>query len=388
MNDDIWVIGAGLFGLTIARQCAEAGLTVRILESREHVGGNAHSYTDLETGIEVHPYGSHIFHTSNERVWEFVNRFTSFTGYEHRVFTSASAGEVYSLPINLHTLSQYEIAPFTPASAREHLAEVAIPPRSGRAQNLEERALELVGRNLYEEFIRGYTTKQWGRDPRELPASIINRLPVRFNHDSRYFTDTHQGLPADGYARWFMEMLQHQLITVELGTPYDRGDEPDGTTVVYTGPLDAYFGYQFGALPWRTIDLEMRLVEVTDYQGTAVMNEARDSVPYTRTHEFQHLRPERLNTSGKTIIAREFSRAASRDDEPYYPVNDELSREMLKLYRAQAARETNVWFGGRLGTYKYLDMHMAIGSALTMSTSLINWRQGHAAIIKREFGDS
>ena len=387
MNDDIWVVGAGLFGLTVARQCAEAGLRVRVLEAREHVGGNAHSYVDKVTGIEVHPYGTHVFHTSNARVWDFVTRFSSFYAYEHHVFTRASHGETYALPINLQTMSQYFIEPFTPDSARERLADLAIRPPSGRAQNLEERALELVGAELYQEFIRGYTVKQWGRDPRELPASIINRLPVRFSYDGRYFTDTWQGVPLHGYPAWFAAMLDHPLITVELGTPYDRGDQSADTTVMYTGPLDAYFGHARGMLPWRTIDLYLRHVDKHESQGTAVMNEAREEVPYTRTHEFRYLRPDLYYVGDTTVLAHEYARDATPDDEPYYPIRTPASAEQLQKYRALAADERNVFFGGRLGSYQYLDMHMAIASALSMADTLINWRQGNAIHIKRGGND-
>jgi UDP-galactopyranose mutase len=367
VNVDLVVAGSGLFGLTVAERCAsDLGLKVLVVDRRDHIGGNAYSEPEPETGIEIHRYGAHLFHTSNERVWEYVNRFTRFTGYQHRVFTTFK-GRVYALPINLGTICAYFGRAFSPDEARalvaEQAAEVTAP------SNLEEKAISLIGRPLYEAFIRGYTAKQWQTDPRELPAEIITRLPVRYTFDNRYFNDTYEGLPVDGYTAWLERMADHPNIEVRLGTDFLdlRGDTAGNVPVVYTGPLDRYFGFAEGELGWRTLDFELEVKPTGDFQGTPVMNYADEDVPYTRIHEFRHFHPERDYYPGdKTVIMREYSRFAGRGDEPYYPINTAEDRDRLLRYRTMARREDGVLFGGRLGTYKYLDMHMAIASALNM----------------------
>jgi UDP-galactopyranose mutase len=365
---DLVVVGSGFFGLTIAERAAtELGLSVLVLDRRHHVGGNAYSEADPETGIEVHTYGAHLFHTSNERVWEYVNRFTSFTGYQHRVFTNFE-DRIYPMPINLATVCTYFGRAMSPAEARALVAEQAREYDSGTAANLEEKAISLIGRPLYEAFIRGYTMKQWQTDPKELPAEIISRLPVRYNFDNRYFNDTHEGLPVDGYTAWLERMADHPSIEIRLNTDFfDHRTELVGQVpVVYTGPVDRYFDYSQGRLGWRTLDFEREVrTDVGDYQGTSVMNYADEDVPFTRIHEFRHFHPERDYPTDKTVIMREYSRFAENDDEPYYPINTPEDRARLLAYRDLAEREPGVLFGGRLGTYKYLDMHMAIGSALS-----------------------
>ncbi|MFI6514771.1 UDP-galactopyranose mutase [Spirillospora sp. NPDC050679] len=367
MNVDLVVVGSGFFGLTVAERCAaELGLRVLVLERRSHIGGNAYSEAEPETGIEIHRYGAHLFHTSNERVWEYANRFTAFTDYRHRVY-STFKGRVYPMPINLGTICSYFERALSPDQARALIAEQAAEVRD--PANLEEKAISLIGRPLYEAFVRGYTAKQWQTDPRELPASIITRLPVRYTFDNRYFNDVHEGLPVDGYTAWLERMADHPNIEVRLDTDFfDLRDELVGTVpVVYTGPLDQYFGYAEGELGWRTLDFETEVVPTGDYQGTPVMNYADEDVPYTRIHEFRHFHPERAHyPADKTVIMREFSRAAARGDEPYYPINTAADRDRLLRYRELARREDGVLFGGRLGTYQYLDMHMAIASALGM----------------------
>ncbi|MGI5166808.1 UDP-galactopyranose mutase [Spirillospora sp. CA-253888] len=368
VNADLVVVGSGLFGLTVAERCArELGLRVLILERRAHLGGNAYSEAEPETGIEIHRYGAHLFHTSNQRVWEYVNRFTSFTGYQHRVFTTFK-GRVYSMPINLGTICEYFGRRFSPDEARALVAEQAAEVET--PTNLEEKAISLIGRPLYEAFIRGYTAKQWQTDPKDLPAEIITRLPVRYTFDNRYFNDTYEGLPTDGYTAWLERMADHPNIEVRLNTDFfDLRDEIVGRVpVVYTGPLDRYFDFSEGELGWRTLDFEMEVVPTGDFQGTPVMNYADEDVPYTRIHEFRHFHPERegRHPADKSVIMREYSRFAERGDEPYYPINTPEDRDRLLRYRELAAREDGVLFGGRLGTYKYLDMHMAIASALTL----------------------
>lgn len=374
MGTDLVVVGSGLFGLTIAERAAEAlGLHVTIIEKRAHLGGNAYSEIEPETGIEVHRYGAHLFHTSNERVWEYANRFTEFTDYKHRVY-STHRGEVFPLPINLGTINQFFRSALGPSGARDLISLQAGEIRTGSAKNLEEKAISLIGRPLYEAFIRDYTAKQWQTAPTELPAEIIARLPVRYDYDNRYFSDTYEGLPKDGYTAWLTRMANHPNIEIVLNTDFFDHTQPLNKTrlvskvpIVFTGPLDKYFDYVDGALAWRTLDFEREILDVGDYQGTAVMNYADADVPYTRIHEFRHFHPERATyTQDKTVIMREFSRFAGKDDEPYYPVNTRLDRLKLKGYRERQKREVDVHFGGRLGTYQYLDMHMAIASALNM----------------------
>jgi len=368
VNPDLVVVGSGLFGLTVAERCADdLGLRVLVLDRRHHIGGNAYSELDPDTGIEVHKYGAHLFHTSNERVWEYVNRFTSFTGYQHRVFT-IHAGRVYPMPINLATICEYNGRAMTPDEARALVAEQAGEIDSADACNLEEKGVSLIGRPLYEAFIRGYTLKQWQTDPKELPPEVISRLPVRYNFDNRYFNDTYEGLPTDGYTAWLTRMADHDNIEVRLETDFFdlRGDLAGNVPIVFTGPVDQYFGYAAGDLSWRTIDFEYEVKSVGDFQGTSVMNYADEHVPYTRIIEPRHFHPERDYPSDKTVVMREFSRFADKGDEPYYPVNTPEDRERLLAYRDLARKEDQVLFGGRLGTYKYLDMHMAIGSALSV----------------------
>ena len=376
MSYDIVVVGSGLFGLTVAERCAnELGLSVLVLERRPHIGGNAYSETDPHTGIEVHKYGAHLFHTSNERVWSYVNRFTAFTPYVHHVYTNHN-GVVYPMPINLATINQFFSAAYSPDEARALIAQQAGELAGKDPENLNDKGISLIGRPLYEAFIKDYTGKQWQTDPKDLPASIISRLPVRYTYDNRYFNDTYEGLPVDGYAAWLNNMADHELIEVRLNTDWFevrdqiRADNPDAP-VVYTGPLDRYFNYEEGTLGWRTLDFETEVLDIPDFQGTSVMNYNDAEFPYTRIHEFRHFHPERADVypKDKTVIMKEYSRFAEGDDEPYYPINTPDDREMLLKYRERADKETadhKVFFGGRLGTYQYLDMHMAIASALNM----------------------
>jgi UDP-galactopyranose mutase len=369
VSTDLVVVGSGFFGLTIAERCArDLGLRVLVLERRDHIGGNAYTEPEPQTGIEIHRYGAHLFHTSNARVWEYANRFTAFTGYQHRVFTIYKS-RVYPLPINLATMCEYFGTALTPDQARALVAEQSAEVEPGRAANLEQKAISLIGRPLYEAFYRGYTCKQWQTDPAELPAEIITRLPVRYTFDNRYFSDTFEGLPVEGYTAWLQRMADHPNIEVRLDTDFFamRADLEDNVPVVYTGPLDAYFGYAEGELGWRTLDFDLEVVDTGDFQGTPVMNYADEDIPYTRIHEFRHFYPERdWYPDDRTVIMREYSRLAGRGDEPYYPINTASDRARLQAYRQMAEREPGVLFGGRLGTYKYLDMHMAIGSALSM----------------------
>ncbi|WP_129359938.1 MULTISPECIES: UDP-galactopyranose mutase [Micrococcaceae] len=373
MNADLVVVGSGLFGLTIAEQAAtELGLKVALLDRRSHIGGNAYSEKEEKTGIEVHRYGAHLFHTSNERVWDYVNRFTEFTNYVHRVYTRHN-DEVFPMPINLGTINQFFRSAYSPQEARDLIKEQAGELAGTDPENLNDKGIQLIGRPLYEAFIKHYTGKQWQTDPKDLPASIINRLPVRYTYDNRYFNDTHEGLPVDGYTAWLERMADHPNIEVHLDTDFfddshefSRSKVLGQVPVVYTGPVDRYFDYAEGDLSWRTIDLEEEVLPMEDFQGCSVMNYPDEGVPFTRIHEFRHFHPERDYTKDATVIMREFSRFAEKGDEPYYPINTDVDRQRLLKYRDLARGEESVLFGGRLGTYKYLDMHMAIGSALSM----------------------
>ena len=365
---DLIVVGSGFFGLTIAERAAsELGLKVKVIERRSHIGGNAYSEIDPTTGIEIHKYGSHLFHTSNERVWEYVNRFTSFNDYVHKVWAKHD-GELYPLPINLLTINQFFGEAFTSEEAKAFIESQSNSESANGADNLEDRAIALIGKPLYEAFIKNYTAKQWQTDPKLLSAEIINRLPVRFTEEHRYFNDKYEGLPLNGYTAWLENMAAHENIEVVFDTDYFdiREEIAVGTPTVYTGPVDRYFDFKFGQLTWRTLDFEDEIIETGDYQGTSVVNYSDLDVAFTRIHEYRHFHPERDYQTELTYISREYSRFAGADDEPYYPVNTDTDREQLGKYRELVAKESNVWFGGRLGTYQYLDMHMAIASALTM----------------------
>ncbi len=385
---DLLVVGSGFFGLTIAERVAtQLGKRVLVVDRRPHIGGNAYSEADPHTGIEVHRYGAHLFHTSNERVWDYARQFTEFTDYQHRVFAMHD-GQAYQFPMGLGLVSQFFGRYFSPQAARTLIAEQSAEIDTADAQNLEEKAISLIGRPLYEAFVKGYTAKQWQTDPKELPAAHITRLPVRYTFDNRYFSDTYEGLPVHGYTAWLQNMAADDRIEVRLDTDWFdvrdqlRAASPDAP-VVYTGPLDRYFDYAEGRLGWRTLDFEVEVLPIGDFQGTPVMNYNDPEVPYTRIHEFRHFHPERDYPADKTVIMREYSRFAADDDEPYYPINTETDRSLLAAYRARAKAETasaKVLFGGRLGTYQYLDMHMAIASALTLYDNVLvpHLRDGEA----------
>ncbi|XOJ09545.1 UDP-galactopyranose mutase [Corynebacterium striatum] len=387
---DLIVVGSGFFGLTVAERAAsQLGKKVLIVERRNHLGGNAYSEAEPETGIEVHKYGAHLFHTSNERVWNYVNQFTDFTDYQHRVFAMHD-GTAYQFPMGLGLINQFFGKYYSPDEARQLIKDQAGEFDVDEAQNLEEKAIALIGRPLYEAFIRDYTAKQWQTDPKELPAGNITRLPVRYTFNNRYFNDTYEGLPVDGYAAWLENMADHELIDVQLDTDWFevreqvREENPDAP-VVYTGPLDRYFDFSEGELGWRTLDFDLEVLPTGDFQGTPVMNYNDADVDYTRIHEFRHFHPERQDKypKDKTVIMKEYSRFAESGDEPYYPINTPEDRTKLEAYRRRAAaeaRDHNVLFGGRLGTYQYLDMHMAIASALSLFDNKLApfWNEGKA----------
>lgn len=354
------MVGAGLSGAVIGRQLAEKGHSITVIDSRDHVGGNCHTYRDPDTGVMVHAYGPHIFHTDDVEVWNYVNNFAKFETFKNRVKTT-SKGKVYSLPINLHTINQFFGKAMRPDEAFAFITEQQADLSIDNPQNFEEQALRLVGRDLYEAFFEGYTRKQWGLPPSDLPASILKRLPVRFNYDDNYFFHKFQGMPSNGYTEMIREILSHDLIEVNLKTEFHRDCTPQYDHVFYSGPLDGYFEYELGRLGYRTLDFE-KFTYDGDYQGCAVMNYGEESVPYTRITEHKHFSP--WEEHERSICYREYSRLAEAGDIPYYPIRLVREKELLSRYFSLAKAEEKVSFVGRLGTYRYLDMDVTIRESL------------------------
>lgn len=351
MNEAV-IAGAGIWGCALARRLAEAGRTVRVLEKRAAVGGNCRCEIDSETGIEIHTYGSHIFHTHNREVWNFVRRFTDFNGYQHKVLVNYR-GKVYHLPLGLTLVNKF--------------FDVELKPGEVDAFLTEDRK-----QAIFDAFFRGYTSKQWGKPPEEIDPSIIKRVPVRKNYDTNYFNDYWQGIPAEGYNKLFERLLDHPNISVECNHPVTQADIQtfghSGIQTFYSGPIDALFDYKFGTLPWRSLRFERELLPLADFQGTSVMNYTEAEVPYTRIHEFKHYHPEWGNvmSAAKTVIMREYPSTWKTGDEPYYPVNNPESEALLKKYQEEAAKIPNLVVGGRLGAYKYYDMDKAMGAAMEL----------------------
>lgn len=353
------LVGAGLSGAVIGRKLAEAGHRCRIIDARDHIGGNCHTRRDAETGVMMHVYGPHIFHTDDEEVWAYVNSFARFMPFQNRVKTTAQ-GAVYSLPINLLTINQFFGKTMRPDEARDFIAAQADTSIT-EPQSFEEQALRFVGRDLYEAFFKGYTEKQWGCSPTELPASILKRLPVRFNYDDNYFFHRFQGMPHDGYTPMIEAILDHPNITVELNTPYRPEMREAADHVFWSGPLDGFFDYQLGRLGYRTLDFE-RFTHEGDYQGCAVMNYGDRDVPWTRITEHKHFSP--WEDHEDSVCYREYSREAGPDDIPYYPIRLVREKALLEDYIGLAETTEGVTFVGRLGTYRYLDMDVTIREAL------------------------
>jgi len=359
MKKNIAIVGAGFSGAVIANQLAHAGYNVEIFEARDHIAGNCHSERDEETGVMVHVYGPHIFHTDNERAWEFINRYGSFKPYVNRV-KAITNNRVFTLPINLLTINQFFGKTFRPAEAQAFIQSLG-DKSIENPTTFEEQALRFVGRELYEAFFKTYTMKQWGLHPSELPASILKRLPVRFNYDDNYFNHKYQGMPADGYTAIVENMLKVPGISVHLSTPFDPAAKTDYDHVFYSGPIDAWFKHVEGRLPYRTLDFEV-FRDTGDYQGNAVINYCDDSKSYTRITEHKHFSPWEQHE--RTICYMEYSRQCEEDDTPYYPIRQAREKAQLEKYVDLAKAETNVTFVGRLGTYRYLDMDVTIHEAL------------------------
>jgi UDP-galactopyranose mutase len=358
LGQPVLIVGAGMSGAVIARCLAEAGRRVVVVDQRDHVAGNCHSARDAQTGVMVPTYGPHIFHTDDARVWAYVNSFARFMPYINRVKTTVG-GSVYSLPINLHTINQFFGKTMRPDEARAFIASLS--QGEGEPQTFEQQALRFVGRDLYEAFLKGYTLKQWGCDPSELPASILKRLPVRFNYDDNYFSHTFQGMPEEGYTALVERILSHPGIELRLGTSFSRQDSASYAHTFYSGPIDGYYAYDLGRLGYRTLDFETFRAR-GDYQGCAVMNYGDLDVPHTRITEHKHFSP--WESHEDTILYRETSRACTAHDTPYYPIRLTQETALLTRYVARASAETGVTFVGRLGTYRYLDMDVTIREAL------------------------
>lgn len=355
---DYLIVGAGLFGSIFAYEAQKKGKRCLVVEKRDHVGGNI--YTEEMEGIQVHRYGAHIFHTSSREVWEYMGKFAEFNRYTNSPVANYK-GEIYNLPFNMNTFNKlWGVA--TPKQAKEKLEEQMKAYRTDHPENLEEQALNLVGKDIYEKLIKGYTEKQWGRRAKELPPEIIRRLPVRYTYDNNYFNDIYQGIPIGGYTAIIEKMLSG--VEVRLQTDYlkqKRELDEIACKVVYTGPIDAYYEYRYGELEYRSVSFETEILDEPNYQGNAVVNYTEYEVPYTRIIEHKHFE---FGTQKRTVISREYPAAWKLGDEPYYPINNDRNNVLYARYEALAKEEERVIFGGRLGTYRYMDMHHVVAEAL------------------------
>lgn len=365
---NILIVGAGLSGAVLGRGLAEAGHQITLIDSRTHVAGNCHTERCTETGVMVHVYGPHIFHTDDAEVWAYVTKFAHFMPYRNRVKSTVS-GSVYSLPVNLHTINQFFGKTFRPDEARAFIETTQADTSITDPQSFEEQALRFVGRDLYEAFFRGYTEKQWGCAPDTLPASILKRLPLRFNYDDNYFAHRFQGMPEQGYTAMVEAILDHPGIDLHLETPFTHAMAARADHVIWSGPLDSYFDCRLGRLGYRTLDFE-RFTASGDWQGCAVMNYGAREVPWTRITEHKHFAP--WENHEDTVCYREYARACGPDDIPYYPIRLVEEKALLGQYEALAAAEKGVSFVGRLGTYRYLDMDVTIREALDLLPQLLN----------------
>jgi UDP-galactopyranose mutase len=372
MGKRVLIVGAGFSGAVLARQFADlAGIKSLVIDARDHIAGNCHTERDAASGIMVHRYGPHIFHTDRIDVWNHVNRFGEFRPFINRVKASIDRG-IFSLPVNLHTINQFFGTKLSPDEAREFIRSKA-EQRIAEPANFEEQALKFIGRELYDAFFHGYTLKQWGCEPRELPAAILSRLPVRFNYDDNYYNSPLQGIPAEGYTAVIANILAHEHIEVRLGTSYDPAMNDEFEHVFYTGPIDEFFGHRLGRLSYRTVFWEKKEA-AGDFQGTAVMNYPDAKVPYTRIHEHKHFTPWEKHDS--TLAFVEYSKETGTDDIPYYPKRLAPDKELLAGYAVLAREQSRVSFLGRLATYRYMDMHQVIGEALDFAGA---WLEAAAA---------
>ena len=366
-SKNILIVGAGFSGVVIARQLAEQGHHIRIIDQRDHIGGNSYDARDPQTDVMVHVYGPHIFHTDNETVWNYVTQHAEMMPYVNRVKATVN-GQVFSLPINLHTINQFFAKTCSPDEARALIAEKGdssiLEPKT-----FEEQALRFIGKELYEAFFKGYTIKQWGMEPSQLPASILKRLPVRFNYDDNYFNHRFQGMPKLGYTKMIESIANHETITIELQQSFNAEEREQYDHVFYSGPLDAFYSYQYGRLGYRTLDFE-KFTWQGDYQGCAVMNYCSLDVPYTRITEHKYFSP--WETHEGSVCYKEYSRECGEKDIPYYPIRQMGEMALLDKYLSLAENEKNMTFVGRLGTYRYLDMDVTIAEALNTADKYLS----------------
>ena len=357
---DYLVVGAGLFGAVFAHEAALKGKKVKVIEKRNHIAGNI--YTREEEGIQVHQYGAHIFHTSDKEIWDYVNQFAEFNRYTNSPVANYK-GEIYNLPFNMNTFNKLW-GVVTPAEAQAKIEEQRAVLNGKTPENLEEQAISLVGTDIYEKLIKDYTEKQWGKPTTELPAFIIRRLPVRLTYDNNYFNDTYQGIPIGGYTQIVEKMLDHENIDVETNVDFFTNKEQylkDFPKIVFTGMIDEFFDYKLGELEYRSLRFESEILDMENYQGNAVVNYTDADTPYTRIIEHKHFE---FGSQAKTIITKEHSKTWEKGDEPYYPVNNDRNNHLYKSYKKLADEQGNVIFGGRLGHYRYYDMHQVIRAAL------------------------
>ena len=361
------IVGSGFFGSVLAERISNVMKhPVTVVEKRNHIGGNCYSEIDQETGIEYHTYGTHVFHIYNDIVWEYLNKFTTFSSYRHQVLTTHE-GKVYQMPINLETINSFyninlkpfEIIPFLEKEITKSF------PKHKKIESFEDMAISKIGRPLYEAFMKGYSLKQWQVDPKSLPAEYLTRMPFRTDYNESYYLSKYQGIPTDGYTSIFKKLLSNPLIDVRLNSDFFdiKNKLPKDALIIYSGPIDQYFDYCYGKLDWRTLEFENEIKPHNDYQGTSVMNYADLEVPYTRIHEPKHLHPERNYAKDKTLIIKEYSKLDDGSN-PYYPINDKRNQELILKYKALADKEKNLIIAGRLGDYKYYDMHQTIARAL------------------------
>ena len=366
-SNNVAVVGAGITGAVLAYTLAQQGIHVDVFENRDHIAGNCHTQRDAATGIMIHTYGPHIFHTSNDAIWKFVNMFDEFMPYINRV-KAITGGKVFSLPVNLHTINQFFGKTLSPSQASEFIE--GLSDNIGRSpSSFEEQALMFIGKQLYEAFFKDYTIKQWGIDPKNLPASILKRLPIRFNYDDNYYNSKYQGIPKNGYTYIVEKLLDNKNINLFTCTKYDRSSTDNYAHIFYTGPLDAWFNYSEGRLGYRTLRFE-KTTTVGDYQGNAVINYCDNSVPWTRITEHKHFAP--WESHQDTVIYKEYSDICGIDDIPYYPIRLVNEKKILTRYQFLAEQEKSVSFCGRLATYRYLDMHVAIQEALDTAQAFIS----------------
>lgn len=360
MKYNYLIVGAGLFGSVFAYEASKKGKKCLVIDKRSHIGGNI--YTENIEGINVHKYGAHIFHTSDKNIWDYVNNFAHFNRYTNSP-VARYKNETYNLPFNMNTFNKLW-GVFTPDEAKAKIAEELADVKIDQPKNLEEQAIKLIGKTIYEKLVKGYTEKQWGMKATELPPFIIKRLPVRFTYDNNYFNDSYQGIPEGGYTQIIEKMLSN--CDVRLNYDYfEHKEELDNIAkkIIFTGPIDKFYDYKFGQLEYRSVRFETEILDTDNFQGNAVVNYTEYEVPYTRIIEHKHFE---FGTQPKTVISREYSDKWTSDKEPYYPINNDKNNALYQKYAELAATEKNVIFGGRLGQYKYYDMHVVISEALKL----------------------